>query len=162
MTTKRSRREVLRLAALGGMSAVLAACAARTRDSVGRAPATPPPSPVPPTAPPATTVAPTTSPTALPPTSTPAAPLATTAGSAAATGAPAPPAAPPTPAATATPGVPTAALAAGIAQAANQFLASLTGAGLAKATYPFSDPERVRWHWTLPAGFRGMAWRYAT
>ena len=43
------------------------------------------------------------------------------------------------------------ALAASIGEAATTFLASLDEPGLARATYAFTDPERQRWHWTVPA-----------
>ena len=90
--------------------------------------------------------APTTIPTAAPAAraTEPAQPAAGTP----ATALPATPAPVPT---TAT--APSALLAAGIAQAATQFLASLDEAARSKATYAFGDTERQRWHWTTPAGF---------
>jgi hypothetical protein len=45
------------------------------------------------------------------------------------------------------------ALASTIAVAANRFLDTLNAAARDKATYPFDDAERVRWHWTTPGGF---------
>jgi len=44
-------------------------------------------------------------------------------------------------------------LAQNIAKAADAFLAALDQAARTKATYAFTDAERVRWHWTTPAGF---------
>jgi Protein of unknown function (DUF3500) len=44
-------------------------------------------------------------------------------------------------------------LAASITSAANQFLNALTDDQRAKATYAFTDAERLRWHWTNPSGF---------
>jgi hypothetical protein len=38
-----------------------------------------------------------------------------------------------------------------IEAAARTFLASLTPAARAKATFPFASAERTRWHWTVPA-----------
>jgi hypothetical protein len=50
-------------------------------------------------------------------------------------------------------GQPTATLAGGMAQAANQWLNTL-GDKRAQATFAFDSPERLRWHWTAPSGFR--------
>ncbi len=47
----------------------------------------------------------------------------------------------------------TPALAASIGEAASAFLAALDGPALTRAAYPFADPERQRWHWTVPANF---------
>ena len=152
MTTELTRRQILRLAALGGMSAVLAACAARTTEPANQAQAAPPPTPAPPTPVPAT-ASPSPVPTVLPATSTPEPLASATAGSGNANGAAAPTAMSQSPAATEAPTAPMGALASSIARAANQFLASLNADALAKATYPFGDAERVRWHWTLPRGF---------
>ncbi len=44
-------------------------------------------------------------------------------------------------------------LASGIGDAAAAFLASLDEPALALATYPFADPERQRWHWTVLSSF---------
>lgn len=52
------------------------------------------------------------------------------------------------PAGPATPG-----LAASIGEAATAFLASLDASALTRATYPFADPERQRWHWTVVSSF---------
>jgi hypothetical protein len=41
----------------------------------------------------------------------------------------------------------------GMASAAAAFLASLDDAQRSKATYPFDDQERQRWHWTTPSNF---------
>lgn len=43
-------------------------------------------------------------------------------------------------------------LAAGMAQAANQFLSAL-GDKRSQATFAFDSAERLRWHWTTPQGF---------
>lgn len=40
-----------------------------------------------------------------------------------------------------------------ITQAATQFLAALDDQQRTKATYPYTDAERTRWHWTTPSGF---------
>lgn len=40
-----------------------------------------------------------------------------------------------------------------MAQAATQWLGALDGERRAKASYRFTDAERVRWHWTTPGGF---------
>jgi hypothetical protein len=37
-----------------------------------------------------------------------------------------------------------------IASAASRFLESLGEDARRRATYGFGDPERVRWHWTIP------------
>jgi hypothetical protein len=44
-------------------------------------------------------------------------------------------------------------LATGIATAATQFLQSLEGDALHRATYSFDDAERMRWHWTNTVAF---------
>src|SRR5262245_62053882 len=44
-------------------------------------------------------------------------------------------------------------LAQNITQAATTFLAGLQDAQRARATYAFDNSERLRWHWTTPAGF---------
>ena len=54
---------------------------------------------------------------------------------------------------TGTPTPATPRLAASIGDAAATFLASLDGQALARATYPFADPERQRWHWTVLSSF---------
>ena len=41
--------------------------------------------------------------------------------------------------------------AAAVQAAARAFLASLSAAHRDQATFPFSGPERTRWHWTVPA-----------
>jgi Protein of unknown function (DUF3500) len=139
MTNRISRRQALRLALMGGVGGLLAACASTTQPAA-QAPAPQPAA----TAALATRRAPTTIPTAAP-TARATEPAQAVAGPAA-TAAPAAPA--PT---TAT--APSALLAAEIGQAATQFLASLDDATRPKATYAFDDAERQRWHWTTPAGF---------
>ncbi len=52
-----------------------------------------------------------------------------------------------------TAGPATPGLAASIGEAAAAFLASLDGPALSRATYPFADPERQRWHWTVLSSF---------
>lgn len=54
---------------------------------------------------------------------------------------------------TGTAGPTTRELAASIGQAATAFLASLDEPALTRATYPFADPERQRWHWTVVSSF---------
>jgi hypothetical protein len=130
-----TRRQVLRLALVGGFGNLLAACAGAAGQPVAQE-QPPPPSPQP--APAAT--------------SRPAAPSAT----AAPTAAPAASAAAPTTAPQAATAVPTAepvTLAADIARAATQFLGSLDEEARSTATYAFGDSERLRWHWTTPGGF---------
>jgi len=128
MTPRLTRRQALRLAALGGLSGLAAACSSR-------ATSTPAPTPLQPTRLPPTPTAVTNS-TSLPGANTPAAatsaPLAT---------APIP---------TATPEASTQTLVTDITQAATQFLDSLDGNQRTKATYAFTDSERTRWHWTTP------------
>jgi Protein of unknown function (DUF3500) len=41
--------------------------------------------------------------------------------------------------------------AASLESAARAFLASLSPTGRERATFPFADAERTRWHWTVPA-----------
>ena len=140
MTETLSRRQALRLALISGVGGLLAACSSATQQAA-QAPA-PQPSALPAVA---ESRAPTTIPAAAAARATePAQPAAGTPATAlAATPAPVP--------TTAT--APSALLAAGIAQAATQFLASLDDAAQSKATYAFGDTERQRWHWTTPAGF---------
>lgn len=134
MQRKLTRREALRLAALGGLGA-LAACAPAPAAQT-------PPTAAPTSAPPAPTVAPTVAPTAAP-TSAPAATVAPTAApQPAPTVAPAPTAAPTA--------APQAALGAAMALAAATFLDSLNAEQRSVATYPMQDNERRRWHWTTP------------
>ncbi len=129
MTTQLTRRQALQLAVLGGLGGLVAACSPRT----------------------------TPTPTTLPvqPTRLPATPAAASSTSSpvntqvAATSAP--PATAVLPAATpvATPQT----LAPDMGRAAMEFLASLDDPQRAKATYAFTDAERVRWHWTTPRNF---------
>jgi hypothetical protein len=137
MTAKLTRRQALRLAALGGTSWLIAACASSTTQTAAPTQSAPPPATTAPR--PADTrsaAKPTTIATTAPAPTTAAAPTTAQA-----------------PAAPATPAVQTSALASGIAQAATQFLASLDDGSRAKATYAFDDSERQRWHWTTPSGF---------
>jgi hypothetical protein len=142
MTETLSRRQALRLALMGGVGGLLAACASDT--PTAQAPATPgsalptvagrPPTSIPAAAP--------TTPAATP--NVPAAEPSPTAGAGtAATSAPAPTAA----------AAASAPLAGEIGKAAAQFLGSLDEAARIKASYAFGDAERQRWHWTTPAGF---------
>ena len=138
MTAKLTRREVLRLAALGGTSWLIAACTSSATQTAAPTQSAPPPATA--TARPTTAgsvpkPAPTTAPAPA------AAPVPTTAPAAQ------------TSAATATPAAQTSALASSIAGAATQFLASLDDGARTKATYAFDDSERQRWHWTTPSGF---------
>jgi Protein of unknown function (DUF3500) len=140
MKTKLTRRHVLRLAALGGTSWLIAACTSE---------ATQPTAPAQLAQAPATTVAPTTAVERAPTTQSSATSAPAPTSLPAATSAPAAEdsAAPTTSAAQ------SSALASGIAQAATQFLASLDDSTRTKATYTFDDAERQRWHWTTPSGF---------
>jgi hypothetical protein len=137
MTDRISRRQALRLALMGGVGGLLAACASNTQPA-----AQAPQPPAPPT------VAASRAPTAAPA----AAPTARATEPAQAASAP-PATALPAAAAPTTATAPSALLAAGIAQAATTFLATLDDAARSKATYAFGDSERQRWHWTTPAGF---------
>ena len=137
MTHKLTRRQMLRLSALGGLSSLLAACGAAATPTA--APPRPANTPAPPTV-----TAPNNTPT-IAPTSAP--PLAATS----------------TPAGVATPLSPTVAptpttaaaetFSADMARAATRFLDALDAKQRAKATYAFADAERTRWHWTTPSGF---------
>jgi hypothetical protein len=128
MKTNLTRRQALRLAVLGALGGLAAACSPR-------APSTAP-----------------ALPTRLPPTTTA---VANTNGGvsahtqAAATSAPLATEAIPA----ATPEASTQTLVADIARAATEFLNSLDDHRRTKATYAFTDPERVRWHWTTPRNF---------
>ena len=137
MTAKLTRRQLLRLAALGGTSWLIAACASSATQTAAPTQAAPPPA----------TTAPRPADTGSPAKTTAiatAAPALTIASA---------PTTAQAPRETATPAVQTSALALGVAQAATQFLASLDEDSRAKATYAFGDPERLRWHWTTPSGF---------
>jgi hypothetical protein len=143
MKAKLTRREVLRLAALGGTSWLIAACASSATQTVAPTQSAPPATAAPPPTEAVSAPAPTPAPAAPPPTA-----------AAAPTSAPAPAAAQaPTSAATAIPAAQTSVLASNIAGAATQFLASLDEGARTKATYAFDDSERQRWHWTTPSGF---------
>jgi hypothetical protein len=139
MTAKLTRREVLRLAALGGTSWLIAACASSATQTAAPTQLAPAAAAAPP---------PTQASSALPATAAP-----TTAPAAAAAPAPTVVPAAPTSAATARPAAQTSALASSIAGVATQFLASLDDGARTKATYAFGDTERQRWHWTTPSGF---------
>lgn len=149
MQRKLTRREALRLAALGGLGA-LAACAPAPAAQT-------PPTAAPTSAPPApTALAPTAAPTLAAPTAAP-----TTAPAASATQAPT--AAQPAPTAAPT-AAPQAALGAAMALAAVTFLEGLSAEQRSIATYPMQDNERQRWHWTTPRNVprNGLALRDMT
>jgi hypothetical protein len=132
MLSKLTRRQVLRAFGLGAMGGLMAACA-----PVGPSPVTPAADGVVPTTTPAPTVALATEPPRT------AAPLAGEAD--------------PVVVPSATPAAPVdgaAALATQMAASATAFLNALGDDQRAKATYPFSDAERLRWHWTTPGNFR--------
>jgi Protein of unknown function (DUF3500) len=132
---KLTRRQVLRLALVCGFGNLMAACAA----TATQPPAQEQPRPPSPQAAPAASTRPAASSPVAAPTAAPAAnavrPTAAPQASAAA------PTAEPT------------TLAGEIARAATRFLGSLDQATHATATYAFGDSERLRWHWTTPAGF---------
>ncbi len=136
MPHKLTRREMLKLTAIGGLGSLVAACSPRSTPTAvapaaTRIPSTP------------------TAASLLNPTSPPAtvAPAATSAATAASTTAPAATLA--VADATSAP-----ALAGDMAAAANGFLAVLDDSRRAKATYAFDNAaERTRWHWTTPRGF---------
>ena len=128
MKTRMTRRQALRLAALGGLSGLATACSSRARSTPAPASAQP---------------------ARLPATPTAVASSGNLSGAntqAAATSAPAATAAIAAPTPEATPEM----LVVDIARAAAEFLESLDGNQRAKATYAFTDAERVRWHWTTP------------
>lgn len=130
MNRRFSRRQVLRVATLGGASSLLAACAAASSSSAGDRPTEP------------RTAAndPVVAATRMPAPTEPAS-------------------APPTPATTAASQIPPTASPAqagdaqAMATAATQFLATLDDAQRGRATYAFDDAERLRWHWTTPRNF---------
>ena len=129
MKTKLTRRQALRLVVLGGLGGLAAACSPRaTSTSV----------PLQPTRLPATPTAPINN-SGLVQGNTPAAATS------------APPANASIPSATPEASTPT--LIANITQAATGFLNSLDEGQRVKATYAFTDAERVRWHWTTPRNF---------
>lgn len=150
-----TRRRMLRGAALGVVGALLAACtgnAGRAAPTATDVATTGPTSIAPSAAPSAAPPAPASvAPTAAPPTATgTSAPQAAT-SAAPATTAPATVVA--SPSAVAAPSAAPPSLAATMAVAARRFLDSLNDQSRQKATYPFADEERVRWHWTTPSGF---------
>ena len=127
MTHKLTRRQVLKLAALGG---VAAACGASPTATPAAAPARLPATP--------------TAAGSLKPAPTPAAVTnPPTAAAAATSSAPATAAAEPQ----------AETLASTIARAAEEFLSTLDDDHRARATYAFADSERTRWHWTTPRNF---------
>jgi len=128
METKLTRRQALQLALLGGFSGLAAACTPRAASA-------PTPAPV--------------QPTRLPPTPPPVTNSGgLAAGSTQAAATSTPPATEAIPAAT--PEATSQILIPDIARTATQFLASLDGSQRTKATYAFTDAERMRWHWTTP------------
>ncbi len=141
MTDRISRRQALRLALMGGVGGLLAACAS-TAQPAAQAPAPQPAAP--------STVVESRAPSAIPAAAATARATepAQAASSSSATALPATAAPIPT---TAT--VPSALVVPGMTQAATQFLAALDDAARSKASYTFGDAERQRWHWTTPAGF---------
>ncbi|MBI3242939.1 MAG: DUF3500 domain-containing protein [Chloroflexi bacterium] len=130
MTRRLTRREALKLMALGGLGGLVAACA----------PSTVTPAPI--------QVA-----TRVPFTPTSAAGLINGNATVAATPASTVASASASPAAVATPGVSTSALTGEMALAAAQFLETLDGGQDTRAAYSFADSERTRWHWTTPSNF---------
>ncbi len=127
MKANLSRRDALKLALVGGLGGLAAACSARTE-------AAPPPD----------------QPTRIP--ATPQA-LATTANLQPTDASASVVEAAPGEAAAAAPETGTVSLPATIAGAADDFLAALDDGQRAKASYAFADAERVRWHWTTPRNF---------
>ncbi len=121
MARKLTRREALKLAVLGGLGGLAAACA------------------------PSSTVTLPPVPTRSLPTSTPAANLS--GGNVPASTA-IPTEAPPATAVASAPATPQ--LASDMALKATQFIDLLDDGQRTKATYAFADPERTRWHWTTP------------
>lgn len=132
-----SRRQLLRIGALGAIG-MLAACS---------------PAAAPTTTPAAQTVAPTV------PAATPAAAVATP--SAVPTAAPAPTTAAATTQAAAPAATGQSPLIAAIADAARQWQNTLSDAQRAQSTFPYADAERLRWHWTNTSAFprNGLALR---
>ncbi len=123
MTRKLTRREALKLAVLGGLGGLAAACS------------------------PSATVTPPLAPTRSLPTSTPAANLS--GGNVPApTAIPTEP--PPATVAASVPATETPQLASDMALKATQFIDLLDDGQRTKATYAFADSERTRWHWTTP------------
>ena len=123
MARKLTRREALKLAVLGGLGGLAAACAPSTR------------------------VTPPMVPTRSLPTSTPAANLS--GGNVPASTA-IPTEAPPATAVASAPATETPQLASDMALKATQFIDLLDEGQRTKATYAFADSERTRWHWTTP------------
>jgi hypothetical protein len=144
MTTRLSRRQALRLALLTGFGGLAAACSPGAAAPAAEADFAPPGTSAPAAARPSAAAPATTAP------ATTAAPQSATAPAAATAAPPAPTQAP---AAQATAAPQTDGLAAGITSATTALLAALADDARAKATYAFGDAERVRWHWTTPAGF---------
>ncbi len=135
MIDQLTRRQMLRLMAVGSVGGLLAACAPD---------ATPTAAPPQPTSAPSATAVPSLTSTPILPTATPH-PVSITTNTPVAV-APLNPTA--TPAASALEIFTTE-----IARATTRFLDSLDAKQRAKATYAFNDNERTRWHWTTPGGF---------
>lgn len=132
MTPKLTRRQALRLAIIGGLGGLAAACSPQPTATSAPAPTNAPPIRLP-----AASVTP-------PPNSpTPNTGLAATK----------PPATAFPATAIVTPEPTPSTLTTDIARAASQFLDSLNIPQRTKATYAFADAERVRWHWTTPGNF---------
>lgn len=132
MTPKLTRRQALRLAVIGGLGGLAAACSPQPTATSAPAPTSGPP-----------TRLSAASATPPPSSATPSTGLATTNPLSTA-----PPAT-----AIVTPEPTPVTLTTDIAKAASQFLAALNAPQLTKATYAFEDAERVRWHWTTPGNF---------
>lgn len=133
MTPKLARRQALRLAVIGGLGSLAAACS---------------PQPTASSAPTLTIASTSVPPTRLPAASATPPPSSATPGAGLAA---------PNPLSTATaivtPEPTPITLTTDIARAASQFLEALNAPQRAKATYAFADTERVRWHWTTPGNF---------
>jgi len=132
MTPKLTRRQALRLAVIGGLGGLAAACSPQPTATSAPAPTSAPPARL--------LVASATPP---PSSATPSTGLATANPLSTA-----PPAT-----AIVTPAPTPSTLTTDIARAASQFLEALNDPQRTKATYAFADAERVRWHWTTPGNF---------
>ncbi len=126
MTTRLTRRQALRLTLLGGLGGLAAACSSRPTPSPTAAPLQPTPVPETPTAVSHGAITESVV-TSVPPAETVVLDPA--------------------------PEASTKSLVADMANAAQQFLVSLDEGQRTKATYVFTDAERLRWHWTTPRNF---------
>ncbi len=123
MTKKISRRDVLKLGALGTLGSLVAACAPATATAT-RASAT------------LTRVPPTIEPTSAPAVNATNAPAALA-----------------TPMPTTAPVNDVTTLIGEVTNAAKRYLDSLNAAQRTKSSYAFTNAELTRWHWTTPSGF---------